>query len=735
MPAFKLTQKKQDQIKSEVFRQVSDFAHNKDYDGLYHYMRQTLDDIEATDARTQPELFAQRSLCRDNISLCLEEMINSGDPAQREFLKLYLVFCSAMENTRLMECGKAYDRTLRMVKNGEIKNTELIRGEVNLTKELALHITQNGTAAGRKLAQARGITSMLTMAIYRNDSYKALKQEADAIFKDQYIHDNTFDKREHNRYYTILSKPPQVSVRDEGLSSGKGQMEFIVDLTKTDLSFTRIPGCISSIQKMDAEQLKEYHNTVMKQIEAIKTFEDSAIDWSIWAREMYSELKESVPDKENASPKQTEMLAALNNASKVEKGKYSYGKNETGKYCFSAQQIREKSLMFTLDDVLECANALKQEMPEFSKKMLAEAEKHKKAVQKAYQAGANKVFDHYREDTRQAQITMLARRLERIEAQQEMLAIQEKEPLEAMGIKKRLEGISQTDMLQNDLDQFITDTVDILQVSHAVNNYFFKEDVKVRDMSKGGKHTEYNAMLNSLAELENMKAKDLKTFTYSQIMDKIKTARDAAKNYVQTHDGLLNITSGWSNEGRNRIGNAKYIYQKLDRQLREMTSKYEKTLGSENNTLSEREDVINLTRENLQKQNVQVRNRIIDKLNDTFLTKRMQIVDASLIKVQKPAGKEPYSREQLEDICAELLAMDTVRKKQNREDGQNAELYNDRKLDELKNSIKGSLSFQNMCKKHTAEELYQAACDKTKNALPSLLEAKPAKEHKGKLTM
>ena len=717
MPKPILSQAQKDSIQNEVFRQISDFVHDKDYDGLYHFMRQTLDDIEHGDPNTVE--YVQNSHRRNSISNCFENMMGSDDAAQLDFLKHFFVFCTNMENSRFMETGKTYDRTLKSLQNGEIKNAELIRGEEKLTQEMALLLTLNGTAAGRKLSQAKGITAMLTQAISRNDHYRAFKKDADAILQEEFAKDKSFNKEEHNRYYQILNKPPQISVRDEGLSDRN--LQFMVDMSKTDLSFTRIPDGITSIQNMNAGQLKEYKARVMAQKKAIERFESSAKNWSRTAETFYHELRDALADMD-LSPEQKALLKALKNAADVQKGNYSYGKNETGKYCFSAIQIREKSVFFTLDDVSECANALKDTMPELSAKILSAVAESQKNITAAFKGGADKVFDVYKNDAKQAQIKMLSRRIERIEKQEQILAIEAEAPNTARGMRQRQRGMGEMDNLQNTLEQFVADTIDILQVTKAVNT-FFQKDKASRDLTKGGKHTEYNKMLSSLEELQKLREQNLKDFSYEEITEKIKKACDAADSYVKTHDGVFNIASGWSSEGRSRIANARYIHQKLKRQLQEMTSNYQKDIRDNRQSLAEYEKTISETRESLHNEQIADQNAVISKINKKFLSASLQSVHKKLTSIP---GEMPEDKEKIGDLCAELLAIKGMHSPKKENDGKPIEMLNERKLEERKSEIKASPGFQNMLQKHSTQELYQAATDRTQNTLSGLLDKNEA---------
>ena len=99
---------------------------------------------------------------------------------------------------------------------------------------------------------------------------------------------------------------------------------------------------------------------------------------------------------------------------------------------------------------------------------------------------------------------------------------------------------------------------------------------------------------------------------------------------------------------------------------------------------------------------------------------------ASLQSVHKKLtsipGEMPEDKEKIGDLCAELLAIKGMHSPKKENDGKPIEMLNERKLEERKSEIKASPGFQNMLQKHSTQELYQAATDRTQNTLSGLLD-------------
>ncbi len=715
MPNLTADQKKQ--IKENIYKEINEFVETKDYDGFYHYFRKKLDDVE----HGTPEQ-AEENLFRKN---CINDFVQeNGDGSKPEmdaFIHSFMQYCYVMEHTRIMETSKTYEEIKTRLKNGEVKDAELIADQDKTVDKLALGLTVNASMAGRKMMQAKGITAAMTQALADTPGFKQLKADLKKEFDVYLKNEPTYSEEESKKYRVLFSNQALIDVADTGLSGAK--VCFKIDLGKDDLSFTQVPDGITGIQAMDIRQLKEYHAQLTQERNTLYQFEQAGKSWGDTAGQLLSDL-EKVPGFDKKDPAFAPIYKALNNAKNVGNGEYSFGDG----YMATAKRLSHKSATFTFQDVISKAETLMEKAPEIATEIIMKASEAQTNFNNNYAAGADKVFDTYKADATQAQVKMLDKRIQRVENQLLYKNMCAEDPHFEKRLKNRIETIGSIDTSHNLMRQLMADTMDAVLISNTVKD-FLDNDKKTRDLTKGD-HKDYNNFVAAIDGLQDLKKQDMRQMNYQQIMEKLTAARDASKAYMDSHDGLLHLGSGWSGKGRDRIGNAKYIYQKLDRQIREMKATYDSEFAQDTQTLGTREETYLITKENLRKENAAERKKIATKLDEKLFTSTMQTAMSSLAQAKTQAGQDKYPQAgDVADQYAMILAVGTALQ-QSKAGGYGA---NERKLGILKNNIKNSPEFAEMVKAHTSEELFKAATDqKNPKALSDMFAKKQPQAEKVK---
>ncbi|MCR5339587.1 MAG: hypothetical protein K6E75_13625 [Lachnospiraceae bacterium] len=694
-----LTDKQKTQIKQQIYQEIREFIDTKDYDGFHHYFRKKLDDV---DHDTGNRDLNDKNMFRKNCIISfMEENGKQPDPETEQFIHNFMLFSYIMEHTRIMETSKTYEEIKTRLQNGEVKDTELIADNEKTVEKLALGLSVNASPAGRKMVQAKGIVAAMTQALSKTPGYQKLSSDLKKEFEDYLEKDGTYQIQDSKKYRILFKDQAPIDVEDTGLSGA--QARFKINLSKDDLSFTAIPDGISQIKEMNIEQLTAYHAEVMKQRDAMQVFEQAGRQWGDTATALLSDLENELNDQKN-DPAFKPMFAALKNASSVGKGEYSFGEN----YMSTARRLSHRSCTFTFNDVISNAEKIKDKAPELAGKIIAKAQECQKAFNESFTAGADKVFDKYSDNATQAQVKMLDKRIVRIEKQLLYKKMFNLDPLMKKRLDSRREGIGSIDIHHDKMRQLLADTKDIAMVSGTVKD-FLDNDLQTRgDLTKGN-HTKYHNLIKEINKLHDLKNKDLKSMNYKQIMDTLTAARDAAKDYVDSHDGILNIGSGWGGKGRSRIGNAKYIYQKLDRQIKEMKENYDKLFKTDAFSLGEREVTLLDIKNSLRRENASDIKKTATALDEQLFNSCIQDARTKLESAKQAAGADKYpDKNEMAEHLATILTIETARE-QTKNGAYGA---NERKLGLLKNNIRKSQELAEMMKAHTAEELLSAACNR-----------------------
>ena len=719
----RLSEEEQNEIKKEISKEVEMFINTKDYDGLYHYIRNITDDYENTNARENPEK-AAIGLCRQGaVFNSLKDIAAKKNPDQDEFLHKFLLHCYIMQHSRIMEVSKSYEEITTRLKNGEVKDADLVMDNEKMVKDLAFGLSVYGTPAGRKMNQAKNIVKSVTDSLNSVDidGFKQLNLQIKQEFNDYIEHNPTFPPEESKKYSALFDAPAPHTIEDVGLSEKISS--FQIQPKSSDLSFTTVPDGITNLKKMDIKQLRAYHAQVMKDREDLSSYEQAAKTWADQAAGLLEKLQK-VPGFDEKNPSYAPLLKALKNAQKISTGEYNYGEN----YMYCARRLSHRSVTFTLEDVISNAEKFSQTNPQLAGEIIKQAKESQNVINDNYTKSAQRVFDKYKENGTQAQVKMLDKRIARIEKEllyKNMCAV---DPTYKGRLDMRIEHIGRIDMSHDLMRQFMTDTMDAVLISNTVKD-FFDADKKGRDLTHGD-HTKYNNLIRSIDNLQDLKTKNLRDMNYKEVMKILTDVRDASKAYIDSHDGLKNIGSGWSEKGRGRLGNAKYIYQKMNRQIEEMKALYNSEFNFDTQTLGSLETAILESKESLRKEIAEDMKKTAMKVDEKLFSATVKKASDALSLAKSEAGINAYpDKSSVADHYATLLAIETARE-QHKNGGYGA---NERKLGILKENIKKSPEFTEMINSHTDAELYTAASNsKNPKALSDMFAKKQPQAEKVK---
>ena len=454
-----------------------------------------------------------------------EAFSNANEEDVLEFFDTYNIIHNEIKASRY----PLYQVVKEQMKKGEIKETEFMKDSNNIIDKVSLNITKNLDEA-YDLKVSTNIKKTIMVEIINHCDLEDIDDHEKKIFEDV------------NKY----------SDDEEELRSIKGEMdaEAFLNYKEYDFKLNEFYGGHNNVfskrtpemevfYKGSKEELDNYVNDLKTNIQNIKVYESAVDNTTEEFKALYNELEDK-----SELPEFKSVVYELENFTKFNE-KYQYGyKNDQRPKAGEKTELRttldayeKKGIDWHFKELSNLLEPLKKKDNETYNKVNDILIKNKESIEFAYNNYAKEVYLKEKAKYNNCSSKRLC----------------------AMG-KMNVKAFKNS----------------IVGLNRDINNCYkyYSSDKDNRNELERDKHKEYLALTESLEKISELN-NNMDKYTPKQIVEMYRNARNDAKNYVDTHDGFSNFTSGWSSKGRERIKFAKEIMSTLDIALESMVKDYQ----------------------------------------------------------------------------------------------------------------------------------------------------------------
>ena len=647
-----------------------------DYVKFYNLYSQALSDAKGSDKDKKTEALDLLDKYNDfigdltnpkliNTPLHDEELTDSENIKNEQALanNFYLDvlgYAKFLSKKAVLLLGEQYEDIKQQYENGEIPGAELMADDPKAPAKMAAMTAKYNTDAGKEAdAHATIVTALFTAANRKNKNRKDIEHEANDD-AEKMIPDARYPKNKRGEHYKIFAGLTDTFFLDKCSLKGdttfthrgsskenldKGIMPPSIDTKENHTAgdyFDSIPSNITKITSMSSEELENYKTELEGDKKVLQIYENAADNWAKTAKSLAAEL-ENLPENVKSSKEFAGLKRSLENAGKIGTAFDYFSKNNKKRKANILEnnmEVSNTSLNYNpeaIDYTFEETNAWMDELaskyPEtadFVKKAKSASLNENEKIRAAFKKGADKLFEAGKYDLAVTESKLVDKMIKRIEKQQPITNIKTMVPKKAKALEKMQQMVRDYDN-KKALARKISSKVDNVIDTLKINNTFFAKDKKERGnlfTFWGLRHNEYNKLTDQTDALSKI---DSRNTSLSEIIETFTKTRDAADKYVKTHEGAKNFTSGWSDEARERIDNAKELRDQLDAFLKEIKPECDK-LGDS----IKKDDSIKKFLNRMDRNKKHVRSVILDK---------RAIYDALADNLKEtPPEKEKYDR-------------------------------------------------------------------------------------------
>ena len=558
------------------------------------------------------------NFCMDSLKECVQQKID-GDPEREEVTRLAIndnmSYFGATDNEEhseffkkmidliaqkrvacIFDQGKEYDEYEQQIKNGEMDDMDTYALRPDETNHAAMMLLLLNSKMREKGDIVKGVEYIMLEAmsseLFSAQKTAEIREHMNSAYDKAMQEYHEIDENTKNRYRKI--EKDSIEYYHHIPTSLFPEKHYLM-ANKTELGYNglrQVPGYVEFFKTATDEQLDDLLTETKQNLKLISAYESSAKEWADNAKKLTEQLEKETPE-DKKDEKYNELHRALENASNLgghieceiidpkenqKKWKSYYG------YSNDATQL-------TYGDVTKAADGFQnRELAEKINKAVASA---KEKTDEAY-----KPARHIYERSRRAQFQdgnisfvqskNIATDIKRIEMEQQKRIVM-KDPEASAAINSRRAEIKKANELNDDMTM-LKQSFKFLQTDIAQSAELLEKDRTSRNIPEKDKkkHKEYFDLTEKAEEFKNLSADDL---TPKQLLEKLSEAKKAADTYVDTHAGVSNLFSGWTEKGRYRIAYAKRISHNIENKMKELEPLLEKLKPNfkENETIGEKQ--------------------------------------------------------------------------------------------------------------------------------------------------
>ncbi|MBO6159339.1 MAG: hypothetical protein J6P72_08825 [Firmicutes bacterium] len=658
-----------DPIKAQEFEKLTDyFLQNDPYSLISHMEEVAPTDFNSDDPHVQAFIDF------------VEALATSKDKAQEDFLLRMWSHMGTRSTELLMEKAKRAEDIKQHLMNQESEGLEALTTESEETIDrMSNAFAASKTESGRAFTRMNNMSSTLKwMGFYREDAKipENLKDDCLKVFgeaeKKAWEVDKRFDEETKKR----LKKAGDPVDSEFMLSSSKADVfsknNLLIDADQnTGIAFKKVDNIYQHLKGLSNRQLHEYLLELESDLEHVRTLERHIQAFTEKSETFLKEMKEKTPENDKKTPAYEALEKLLEKRS-----------GRKGSSYFHPQKEREE-----LAEIKKAAENFPDKT--LSAAILGAVADSEAAIKADLDNGLQAVYDKNGGLVKNSSPDQIELDIKRVQTEiNHRKFVKDPDYSQIMQKNQMIEAYSKQ---QDELAGFKDKIRRSLYYTKQIRSVLKEDREGRKDLQDVSKHKDYFALTDKASALSDL---DLENMTPRQILEKMKEAKAAADKYVGSHAGILNITKGWSDAGKQRITDATKISKTLDEQIKaleEDVNKYSARMGGK--TFAEREaalerdkklwrsEAIKLKQETMneinQPSDVKIGNRINQyyrenaefertrsaKLNGTIMESASFVAARSLQKLSKAIHfKEPFTEEQKEQIVkhiGRIIAYDT----------------------------------------------------------------------------
>ena len=604
-------------------------------------------------------------------------------------------------NVSLIKTGLKADQIYEQIQNKELPGSEHITDE-KIARQLSYPIVM-GMPVGTEHNAIANLKSVVksSMSSFEENEDKMIdemREVAGAEFENNVVLENGVTKEQYERYRKCLS----------GNDAGTG---FLVNEKNIDgmNTFLEYPKYTKKIMDLGDNELKDYKQQLVTDIKGLEHYENTAVNMRENSKKLFEELKAN--SGEQPSKACTELCDSLENLSKVGNGEmYWYiidpnekkpmPKKDNNSFNFTG-------ITYSLNDIKEKAEAYAKENPNFAQKVQNFVNEETPKINQEYKK-AEDIFT--RDDKNYSTIERKEKTLKKVNIELDKREMQEKFPLSYDEISDKRKEYTKREIQIASIEQF---SATAQRGIDAVGEWAdaMKEDGKTHKNPSQS----YTDFTNELDKLSKMKAENTEPL---KLLEQMQTTAAACQTYEEKHTGWRHPFSGWSDDGKARIDNARNVREILELKIRQLSQITENI-----QPLKDGDTPAKILPE-LKKENEQVRKdanqnqaEMSERLQESRNPNRVDL-DEKLKKTQenirsKKTENNVYpDKNELADDYAAMIAVNFLKLERKNENEQISEV----KFNNRQNNVKNSEIFKDMLKDSNDKTLFEKATyDKGQN--------------------